>query len=251
MVGYMSLRERADRDFALARRKARLGRIGARLRRSNAAWQELLCFEEVGRFLGGAGGVYRGPRTVPPGRIVGSVGRCRGFDRDFLPLEASVGERWKRIDLAFHRGEELPPVSLYKVGGVYFVSDGDHRVSVYLYHGLEWIDAVVTEFSAPSATPSPMESTRPRTIEEPKEHSRSKGAPERGDPKMRESMFDFETWKRRREEMMREVERNRLAKASRDSRKRRGSDRASPLAWELKRIVGRLLKLLRNLRNAG
>ncbi len=68
---------------------------------------------------------------------------------------------------------------------------------------------------------------------------------------MRESMFDFEAWKQHREELMREVEQNRLAKALRDSRKRRGSGRASSPLWELKRIVGRLLKLLRSLRNAG
>jgi hypothetical protein len=68
---------------------------------------------------------------------------------------------------------------------------------------------------------------------------------------MRESMFDFEVWKQHREELMREVEQNRLAKALRDSRKLRGSGRASSPLWELKRIVGRLLKLLRSLRNAG
>jgi hypothetical protein len=146
MVGYMSLREQADRDFALARRKAWLGRIGAHLQRNDAAWQGLLCFEEVSRFLGAAGGVYRGPRKVPPGQIVGSAGRCSEFDRDFLPIKASVGERWKRRDRALLRGEELPPVSLYKIGGVYFVLDGDHRVSVYRYHGVEWVDAEVTEF---------------------------------------------------------------------------------------------------------
>jgi hypothetical protein len=37
-------------------------------------------------------------------------------------------------------------VSLYKVGGFYFVLDGHHRVSVASYHGVEWIDAYVTEF---------------------------------------------------------------------------------------------------------
>jgi hypothetical protein len=95
-----------------------------------------------------------------------------------------------------------------------------------------------------------MESTRLRTIEEPKEHMRSKEAPKRGDPKMRESMFDFETWKQHHEQMVREVEQDRLAKALRDSRKRGGSGRASSPLWELKRIIGRLLKLLRNLRNA-
>ena len=85
-------------------------------------------------------------RTVPVRQIGGSVGRCSEFDRDFMPAKESVGERWKRVDRAFHRGEELPPVSLYKVGGFYFILDGHHRVSVAHYHGVEWIDAYVTEF---------------------------------------------------------------------------------------------------------
>jgi hypothetical protein len=53
------------------------------------------------------------------------------------------------MDRAFHRGEELPPVSLYKLDEYDFVLDGNHRVSVYRYHGVEWIDADVTEFRAP------------------------------------------------------------------------------------------------------
>ena len=63
-----------------------------------------------------------------------------------MPTKASSEERWKRVDRAFHRGEELPPVTLYKVGSFYFVLDGHHRVSVASYHGVEWIDAYVTEF---------------------------------------------------------------------------------------------------------
>ncbi len=55
-------------------------------------------------------------------------------------------DRWKRVDLAFRRGEELPMVSLYKIGEAYFVLDGHHRVSVARYHGVEMIDAEVTEF---------------------------------------------------------------------------------------------------------
>jgi hypothetical protein len=70
-------------------------------------------------------------------------------------------------------------------------------------------------------------------------------------PEMREWM-DSQIWKQRREEMMCEVEQNRLAKALRESRKRRGAEgRTSSLAWELKRIAGRLLKLLRSLKRAG
>ncbi len=71
---------------------------------------------------------------------------------------------------------------------------------------------------------------------------------------MRE-MMDLQVWKQRREEMMREAEQNRLAKALRDSRKkRRGAGRAWALAWalawELERLAGRLLKLLRSSRSA-
>ena len=69
---------------------------------------------------------------------------------------------------------------------------------------------------------------------------------------MREWMDDLQIWKQRREEMMREAEQNRLATALRESRKRRGAEgRASSLAWELERIAGRLLKLLRSLKRAG
>jgi hypothetical protein len=40
-------------------------------------------------------------------------------------------------------------VGLYQLGGVYFVHDGHHRVSVARLHGVEWMDAEVTEFWSP------------------------------------------------------------------------------------------------------
>ena len=147
MVGYMSLDEQVDKDFSLARRKALLRRISTRLRRDGAS-DGLLCFDDMRKISSAIGGVDRGIRTVPVGQIGGSVGRCSEFDRDFMPAKARVKEKWKREDRALHRGEELPPVSLYKVGSFYFVLDGYHRVSVASYHGVEWIDAHVTEFGA-------------------------------------------------------------------------------------------------------
>jgi hypothetical protein len=146
MIGSMSLEEQVDKDFSLARRKALLGRIGAHLK-SDATSNQRLCFDDVKKIPRAVGRVYRGMRTVPVGEIWGSVGRCSEFDRDFLPARASVGERWKRIDWAFHRGEELPPVSFYKVGSFYFVLDS-HRVSLACHHGVKWTDAYVTEFGA-------------------------------------------------------------------------------------------------------
>jgi hypothetical protein len=147
MVGHTNLEDQVDADFADARRRALLRRIGARLRR-HRAWDGLLCSDDVRKIPGAIGRIDRGMRTVLVSQIGGSVGRCSEFDGDFMPLKASAEERWKRIDRAFHRGEVLPPVSLYKVGGFYFVLDGHHRVSVASYHGVEWIDAEVTEFGA-------------------------------------------------------------------------------------------------------
>jgi hypothetical protein len=145
MVRYMNLEVQVDADFSRARRKALLRQVRSLLQRDNAS-EGLLCFDDLRKIPGAVGRIYRGLRTVPLRQIGGSVGRCSEFDRDFMPAKASVEERWKRIDRAFHRGEELPPVSLYKVGAFYFVLDGHHRVSVAHYHGVEWIDAYVTEF---------------------------------------------------------------------------------------------------------
>ena len=52
MVGYMSVEEQVDKDFSLARRKALLGHIGARLRRDAAAAGLLLCFDDLRKLPG-------------------------------------------------------------------------------------------------------------------------------------------------------------------------------------------------------
>jgi hypothetical protein len=142
----MDLNEQTDRDFGRARRKAWLRRLTLRLRGEPASHGTLPSFDEVRSSLRAYNRVRRGMRVVDLQKIVGSVGRSRDFDRYFMPLRTSAGERWKRVDLAFHRGEELPPVSLYMIGDRYFVEDGNHRVSVARYHGVQAVEADVTEF---------------------------------------------------------------------------------------------------------
>lgn len=144
MVRYMDPHEQSDRDFSRARRRAFLRRIGAYLRRDPGS-NQLLSFEEVKDALGAVSQVYLGMREVPVEKIVGSVGRHRDFDRAFLPSKPDLGARWRRIDEIMHRAEELPPVSLYKIGDAYFVQDGNHRVSVARQQGVEMIDAEVIE----------------------------------------------------------------------------------------------------------
>ncbi len=144
MVRHMNLEEQVNGDFTRARRRAFLRRIKARLRR-DLTCNRLLSFDEVKGSLGAFNQVYLGMRVVPVKKIVGSVNRYRDFDPAFLPTKASLETKWKRIDRAFHRAEELPPVSLYKIGDKYFVVDGNHRVSVARYQGVESIDAEVIE----------------------------------------------------------------------------------------------------------
>jgi hypothetical protein len=80
-------------------------------------------------------------------QIVGSLNRYHEFDRAFLPAEDQLAARWKNIDSAFYKDISLPPVVLYKVGQVYFVVDGHHRVSVARQQGQEFIEAEVRECS--------------------------------------------------------------------------------------------------------
>jgi hypothetical protein len=140
----MDPHEQSDRDFSRARRRAFLRKVGAYLRRDPGS-NQLLSYDEVKGALGAVSQVYVGLREVPVSQIVGSVGRHRDFDRAFLPSKPDLGTRWRRIDEIMDRGEELPPVSLYKIGDVYFVQDGNHRVSVALRRGVEMIDAEVIE----------------------------------------------------------------------------------------------------------
>jgi hypothetical protein len=131
-----------DPDYSAARTKAFFNSVLARLAgRPN----RLLSFEAVKDKLGLRGSAYRGLRAVPVKAIIGSVDRYRDFDRAFLPAQTFTADRWKSINRAFYSDTELPPVKLYQIGDVYFVLDGNHRVSVAREHDIEFIDAEVIE----------------------------------------------------------------------------------------------------------
>lgn len=145
VIDYMSIEEQVEVDFVRARRKAWLRRLLSRVTMGPDSGR-MTCFAEIRGRMGAAGGVRVGRRDVRSEDIVGSVGRCSEFDAAFLPVSKRARKRWERIDRAFRRGDELPPVSLYEVDGSYFVLDGNHRVSVARYHSVEWLDAEVTAF---------------------------------------------------------------------------------------------------------
>jgi hypothetical protein len=132
-------------DFIRARRRQVLARLGSWLRREPDDVNMMLPFNEVVKALGRAGETYLGQQTIPLDAIVGSVDRARDFDRRFRPTSNRARGRWERIDVAHRKGEAMPPIEAYRVGDLYFVKDGHHRVSVAHSLGLDVIEGYVTE----------------------------------------------------------------------------------------------------------
>jgi hypothetical protein len=134
--------EQVRYEFERARQKAFFHDLVAVLRRRP---NDLIPYHEVRSRLSPEGESYRGMQTVPVVQIIGSVDRFKDFDRAFLPRQSYTRGRWLNVDRAYHLDVRLPPVQLYKVGDVYFVKDGNHRVSVARERGVEFIDAEVIE----------------------------------------------------------------------------------------------------------
>lgn len=136
--------EQAKADFSRARWKAFVRGVMASLRGEK---NTLLSYDEVKEKLRIGGPIYRGVKTIPTSQIVGSLNRYHEFDTAFLPKNDENAKRWQSVDSAFYQEISLPPVVLYKVGEVYFVVDGHHRVSVAREQNADFIDAEVRECS--------------------------------------------------------------------------------------------------------
>ncbi|MFL6131146.1 MAG: chromosome partitioning protein ParB [Mycobacteriales bacterium] len=132
-------------DFLRARRRAALSSVRRRLHGRNATYDVLLPFDEVVTALGRRGERDLGEQVIDVDSVVGSVDRSTGFDRLFRPTSDEMERRFQRIDVALRRGEEMPPIDVYRVGDVHFVIDGHHRVAVARALGWKTINAHVVE----------------------------------------------------------------------------------------------------------
>ncbi|MGE5376685.1 MAG: hypothetical protein ACM3XO_16635 [Bacteroidota bacterium] len=137
-----SISEQARADFQRARFQAFLNRLWATL---SGQPSTLLSYDEIKEKLHIGGPIYRGVKTVRVDQIAGSLNRYHEFDRVFLPASDTLEQRWTSVNRAFYEEISLPPVVLYKVGEVYFVVDGHHRVSVARKQGQIYIEAEVRE----------------------------------------------------------------------------------------------------------
>jgi hypothetical protein len=109
---------------------------------------KLLSLNDVKAILKPKNEVYVGMRAVPIKLIVGSEGRYNDFNKYFLPRSNFMRHRWQNVDAALLQMITLPPIQLYEIGGVYFVRDGNHRVSVAKTQGVEQIDAEVISLAS-------------------------------------------------------------------------------------------------------
>jgi len=134
--------EQARQDFQRARFKAFMNRAWATL---SGKPTTLLSYDEIKEKLHIGGPIYRGVKTVLVDQIAGSLNRYHEFDNVFLPASDQLADRWQSVNRAFYQEISLPPVVLYKVGQVYFVVDGHHRVSVARQQGQIYIEAEVRE----------------------------------------------------------------------------------------------------------
>jgi hypothetical protein len=135
----------AQFDYSRARRRRMLHGLTRRLRGQPGDVDLILPFDEVVEALGRVSEKYVGLQSIELDSIVGTVGRNRDFDRAFRPVSSRTRTRWERIANAQRRGQDMPPISVYRIDQLHFVRDGHHRVSVARALGLSHIDAYVTE----------------------------------------------------------------------------------------------------------
>jgi len=133
----------AIQDFQSAQQRAAVQEILARITGKST---QLLSYDDVAEKLKLQIRVERGLQNIPLDAIVGSVGRYSDFTRTFLPRKGDNQQRWASVKAAMQGGEGLPPIEVYKVGEVYFVVDGNHRVSIARQEGFKSLEARVIEF---------------------------------------------------------------------------------------------------------
>ena len=139
------LSSETSEDFAKARNKPLFNEIQHFL---NPEETTLISFSDIKKMLKPGNETYLGMKTVPVKLIVGSESRYQDFDNRFFPKKMHLKTRWEHIDMAHIKDINLPPITLYELGGLYFVRDGNHRVSVAKAKGVEFIDAEVVSLQS-------------------------------------------------------------------------------------------------------
>ena len=142
----------AEYDFMRVRRHQTLSKLATWMRSDPDTVTETLSFDAVVDALGRRGERQLGVKVISLDQIVGSVDKVKDFDRRFRPTSDRSRQRWEQLAQKSRLGEYLPPIDVYKLGNLYFVIDGHHRVSVARAQGDPKIEAFVTEIDTVIST---------------------------------------------------------------------------------------------------
>ena len=135
---YFSEAQAAYRKFL----KSSRGMLGLNFKKQ----ENLKSFTEIQKEENAYNGVNLGIKEIPLDKIVGSVEKYSYFDKNFVPKNDIVKQRWINIYVGYMMDSMLPPVILYKIKDDYYVYDGNHRVSVAKFLNFASIEAEVEEF---------------------------------------------------------------------------------------------------------
>lgn len=92
---------------------------------------------------------YSGTSEILVNKIIGSEDRSNDFAEGFLPVKSWMESRWSKVWMLMEKGELEEPIDVLEYGGVYFVRDGNHRVSVSKRMKREFIRAKITKLRVP------------------------------------------------------------------------------------------------------
>lgn len=139
------IQTQSESDFAKAKSKAFFNEIQHLLTPEEAT---LISLNDVKKLIKPQNETYVGMKTIPIEKVVGSEGRYQDFDNKFFPKSSHLKNRWQHVDEAAIQAIDLPPIKVYEISGLYFVRDGNHRVSVAKARGTEFIDAEVVSLQS-------------------------------------------------------------------------------------------------------
>jgi hypothetical protein len=125
--------------FGAAWRSGILAQLGGVLDGRRPDERAAIPLADALRALGRGDETDAGAQQVPVPQIVGSIARADDFDRAFRPRSRALRQRWESVADA----PATEPVSLVRLGELYFVADGHHRVSVARRRGVPTLTARV------------------------------------------------------------------------------------------------------------
>lgn len=148
------IRNFATQEFSNLRMQALQHNLLARLIGKH---NQLLVFPGLSK-VGVGNKTFAGHVEIPLEKIIGTFDRSQDFDRLFRPLKKHLVERWVNVYLS---RENWPAIIVHKVGEVYYVEDGHHRVSVARALGIAYLAASVWEYPSKTASPEACPSLTP------------------------------------------------------------------------------------------